>query len=47
MTLEIKYYNVMIDGKNYFGQPAKIYQRTYNNIREIMIVQGDGYTTWY
>ena len=31
-TVEIKDYNVMIDGKNFFDQPAKNDLRTYENV---------------
>ena len=30
--VEIKYYNVMIDGLNFFGRSVKSYIRTYENI---------------
>ena len=42
---EVKDYNVMIDGKNFFGQPVKSNMRTYNNIRKIETGEGDDYTT--
>ena len=35
----------MIDGKNFFDQPVKNHKVTYENIRKITIVQGDGNTT--
>ena len=35
----------MIDGQNTFDQPDKNNLRTYANIREIAIGQGDDYTT--
>ena len=44
-NIEIKYYNVMIGGKNLFDQPVKSDKVTYENIRKITIGQGDGYTT--
>ena len=44
-TLEIKDYNVMIDGKNNFDQPVKNNQGTYDNIRKIGTGQGDDYVT--
>ena len=34
-NVEIKDYNVMIDGKNAFDQPVKINNVTYKNIRKI------------
>ena len=43
--VEIKDYNVMIDGKNFFDQPIKNDKVTYENIRKIAIGQGDDYTT--
>ena len=44
-TVEIKGYNVKIDGKNFFDQPLKNNLRAYDNIRKIAIGQGDDYTT--
>ena len=44
-NVEIKYYNVMIDGKNFFDQPINNMIKTYENIRKITIGQGDDYTT--
>ena len=43
--VEIKDYNVMIDGKNVFDQPINSMTKTYENIRKIAIGQGDDYTT--
>ena len=43
--VEIKNYNVMIDGKNFFDQPVKSDMRTYHNIRKIATAQGDDYKT--
>ena len=43
-NIEIKDYNVMIDGKNFFDQPIKDNKVTYENIRKIAIGQGDDYT---
>ena len=34
-NVEIKNYNVMIDGKNFFDQPIKNEKVTYENIRKI------------
>ena len=42
--VEIKYHNVMIDGKNFFDQPIN-YFKTYEDIRKIASCQGDDYTT--
>ena len=44
-TVEIKDYNVMIFGQNLFHQPVKSNLRTFENIRKIVIRQGDDYTT--
>ena len=44
-NVEIKDYNVMIDGKNFFDQPVKNDNVTYENIRKIATSQGDDYTT--
>ena len=44
-SVEIKDYNVMIDGKNFFDQPIKNDKITYENIRKIATGQGDDYTT--
>ena len=42
--VEIKDYNVTIDGKNLFDQPVKHNMRENDNIREITTNQGDDYT---
>ena len=39
--VEIKDYNVMIDGRNFFDQPIKGMNKTYENIRRIATGQGD------
>ena len=44
-NVEIKDYNVMTDGKNFFDQPVKNDKVTYENIRKISTSQGDDYTT--
>ena len=44
-SVEIKDYNVMINGRNLFDEPVKNDLRTYNNIKKIAIGQGDDYTT--
>ena len=44
-NVEIKDYNVMIDGKNFFDQPVKNNKVTYKNIRKIATGQGDVYAT--
>ena len=43
--VEIKDYNVMIDGRNFFDQPINSMTKTYENIGKIAIGQGDDYTT--
>ena len=42
--VEIKNYNVMIDGKNVFDQPINSKLKTYENIRKIATGKGDDYT---
>ena len=44
-NVEIKDYNVMIDGKNFFDQIVKNNKVTYDNIRKSSTGQGDDYTT--
>ena len=44
-TEEIKDYNIMINGENFFHQPIKNNKVTYENIRKIAIGQGDDYST--
>ena len=44
-TVEIKDYNIMINGENFFDQPVKNNKVTYENIRKIATGQGDDYTT--
>ena len=44
-NVEIKYYNVMINGEIFFDQPIKNVKVTYENIRKIAAGQGDDYTT--
>ena len=43
-NVEIKDYNVMIDGKYFFDQPINNMIKTYENIRKITTGQGDYYT---
>ena len=45
--VEIKDYNVMIDGRNFLDQPVKNNLRTYDNIQKIAAGQEDDYTTGY
>ena len=44
-NVEIKTYNVMINGKSFFDQPIKNDKVTCENIRKIAAGQGDDYTT--
>ena len=44
-NVEIKGYNVMIDGKIFFDESIKNDKITYENIRKIATGQGDDYTT--
>ena len=43
--VEIKDYNVMINGQNFFDQPINSMTKTYENIRKIAAGQGDDDTT--
>ena len=43
--VEIKDYNIMINGENIFDQPIKNNKVTYENIRKINTGQRDDYTT--
>ena len=43
--VEIKDYNVMIHGRNFFDQPINSMSKTYENIRKIATDKGDDYTT--
>ena len=44
-SVEIKYCNVLIDGRNFLDQPIKDGLKTYDNIKKIAMSQGDDYTT--
>ena len=44
-NVEIKDYNIMINGENFFDQPIKNNKVTYENIRKIATGQRDDYTT--
>ena len=44
-NVEIKNYNVLIIGENFFDQPIKNNKVTYENIRKTATGQGDDYTT--
>ena len=43
-TVEIKDYNVMFDGRNFFDHQIKNDFKTFDNIRVISMGQGDDYT---
>ena len=43
--VEIKNYNVMIDGRNFFDQPINSMNKTYQNIRKDTTGKEDDYTT--
>ena len=43
--VELKDYNVMVDGRNFFDQPIRSMTKTYENIRKIAIGQEDDYAT--
>ena len=45
LTVEIKGYNVIIDGRNFVDQPIKDNLRAYYNIRKTAIGQSDDYPT--
>ena len=42
---QMKDYNVMTDGKNFFYQPVRNDKVTFENIRKIPLGQGDDYTS--
>ena len=44
-TIEIKDYNIVINGENFFDQPIKNNKVTYDNIRKVATGQRDDYTT--
>ena len=44
-NVEIRDYNVIINGENVFDQPVKNDKVTYENIRKICTGSGDDYTT--
>ena len=46
-NVELKNYNIMINGENFFEQPVKNNKVTYENIRKIATGQGDDYKTDY
>ena len=46
-SVEIKDYNVVIDGRIFLDQTIKNNLKSYNNIRKIATGQGDDYPTGY
>ena len=46
-TVELKDYNIMIDGKNFFHQPTNNHLRTYQKIRKFTNGQGNYYANGY
>ena len=44
-NVEIKNYNIVINGENFFDQPIKKKKITYDDIRKIATAYGDDYTT--
>ena len=45
LNVEIKDYNVMINGESFFDQPIKNYKVTYENVKKTATGQGDDCTT--
>ena len=45
LNVEIKNYNVMINGENFFDPPVKDNKVTYENIRKVATGKGGDYTT--
>ena len=44
---EIKNYNVLIDGRNFYDQPINDLIKQYDEVRKFSTGQGDDYTTRY
>ena len=44
-NVQIKGYNIMINGEHFFDQPIKKNKETYENIRKIATGHGDDYAT--
>ena len=42
---EIKNYNVLIDGRNFYDQPINDLIKQYDEVRKVSTGQGDDYTT--
>ena len=43
-AIEVRDYNVMTDGQNFFDKPVKNDFKTYDNIQKMATGQGDDYT---
>ena len=43
--LEIKNYNALIDGRNFYGQPINNLIKQYDEVRKVSTVHGDDYNT--
>ena len=46
-NVEIKDYNIMINGENIFDQPVKDNKVTYENVRKVALGQWDDYTAGF
>ena len=44
-NIQLKGYNILINGENFFDQPVKDNKVKYETIRKIAAGQGDDYTT--
>ena len=42
---EINYYNILIDGINFYDQPINDLIKQYDDVRKVSTGQGDNYTT--
>ena len=42
---KIENYNILIDGRNFYGQPINNLIKQYDGVRKVSTGQGDGYTT--
>ena len=47
IIFQLRKYDLMIDGRNFFDQPIKYNLKTYDNIRKTATGQGDDCTTGY
>ena len=45
--MNITNYNILINGRNFYGQPINNLIKQYNEIRKTATGQGDDYTTGY